>query len=547
MFLAAQKMTKKCYPYVRFSSTRQEDGSTRTRQNELIDAFVSKHSLEVDRHLEDAGTSAYHGKNASAEGVLGQFLQEVRKGEIERGSYLLIENFDRLSRDKIVRSNKIFTDLLFSGIKIVILDRNKVYDADNLDVGDWINAQVEFGRANAESKRKSDFSSKAWKYNREKMRDGEIVTKKVPTWLKVENNTFIIDEEKVERIRTLFKLSLSKGLQEATKEYNQLFIEKIAIHQAQYLLSNRKLIGEHSPQKIHYDENGKLMRKDEGEPIPNYYPAVIDEELFLKAQSVIKSRKPFSGRYSNQRYNVFRDLIYCKWCGGTIRYMNKGERDYFICTNSMTGKCDLNSHFGQQSIRGKKLFNMFFRFTDGINIGTLLEENSNADEVKNSIMKLENNRNKINIRLHDFKSKIKAMIMDGEAISETYNEIIIELENSTTSIDVEIEDKRKELEQIFSSFKSFYDLKDIDIEKIIYDKTEEAVAKRVSYNNELKNIIKHIRIDFLDTVMEIEFTNKIVRLVGGDGNVLEYEKDFVPDEDFTTIYNYDKDYINPDA
>lgn len=544
--MTAQKMTKKCYSYVRFSSKRQEDGSTRTRQNELIDAFVSKHGLEVDRHLEDAGTSAYHGKNASAEGVLGQFLQEVRKGEIERGSYLLIENFDRLSRDKMVRSNKIFTDLLFSGIKIVILDRNKVYDADNLDVGDWINAQVEFARANAESKRKSDFSSKAWKYNREKMRDGEIVTKKVPTWLRVENNTFVIDEEKVERIRTLFKLSLSKGLQEATKEYNQLFIDKIAIHQAQYLLSNRKLIGEHSPQKIHYDENGKLIRKDEGEPIPNYYPPVIDEELFLKAQSVIKSRKPFAGRYSNQRYNVFRDLIYCKWCGGTIRYMNKGERDYFICTNSMTGKCDLNSHFGQLSIRGKKLFNMFFRFTDGINIGTLLEENSNADEVKNSIMKLENSRNKINIRLHDFKSKIKAMIMDGDSIPETYNEIIIELENSTVSIDAEIEDKKKELEQILSSFKSFYDLKDIDIEKIIYDKTEEAVAKRVSYNNELKNIIKHIRIDFLETVMEVEFTNKIVRFIDGNGSVLEYEKDFVPDEDYTTIYNYDKDYINPD-
>ncbi len=539
-------MTKKCYPYVRFSSTRQEDGSTRTRQNELIDAFVSKHGLEVDRHLEDAGTSAYHGKNASAEGVLGRFLEEVRKGEIERGSYLLIENFDRLSRDKMVRSNKIFTDLLFSGIKIAILDRNKVYDADNLDVGDWINAQVEFARANAESERKSFFSSKAWKYNREKMRDGEIVTKKVPTWLRVENNTFIIDEEKVERIRTLFKLSLSKGLQEATKEYNQLFIDKIAIHQAQYLLSNRKLIGEHSPQKIHYDENGKLLRKDEGEPIPNYYPAVIDEELFLKVQSVIKSRKPFSGRYSNQRYNIFRDLIHCQWCGGTIRYMNKGERDYFICTNSMTGKCDLNSHFGQQSIRGKKLFNMFFRFTDGINIGTLLEENSNADEIKNSIMKLENNRNKINIRLHDFKSKIKAMIMDGESIPETYNEIIIELETSITNIDTTIEEKKKELGQIFASFKSFYDLKDIDIEKIIYDKTEEAVAKRVSYNNELKNIIKHIRIDFLNTVLEIEFANKITRLIDGDGSVLDYEKDHVP-EDFTTIYNYDKGYINPDA
>ena len=138
------------------------------------------------------------------------------------------------------------------------------------------------------------------------------------------------------------------------------------------------------------------------------------------------------------------------------------------------------------------------------------------------------------------------MIMDGESIPETYNEIIIELETSITNIDTTIEEKKKELGQIFASFKSFYDLKDIDIEKIIYDKTEEAVAKRVSYNNELKNIIKHIRIDFLNTVLEIEFANKITRLIDGDGSVLDYEKDHVP-EDFTTIYNYDKGYINPDA
>lgn len=320
-------MTKKCFPYVRFSSTRQEDGSTRNRQNELIDAFVSKHGLEVDRHLEDAGTSAYHGKNAGSEGVLGKFLKEVRMGEIEKGSYLLIENFDRLSRDKIVRTNKIFTDLIFSGIKIVILDKNKIYEEDNLDFADWVNALLEFERANVESKRKSDFSSKAWKFNREKMRNGEIVTKKVPTWLKVENNAFVIDHAKVERINTLFKLSLSKGLQEATREYNDLYSEKLAIHQTQYLLSNRKLIGEHSPQTIHYDESGQLKRKDEGDSIPNYYPAVVDEKLFYQVQEVIKSRRPFAGRYSNQRYNVFRDLIYCKWCGGTIRYMNKGERE----------------------------------------------------------------------------------------------------------------------------------------------------------------------------------------------------------------------------
>ncbi len=58
--------------------------------------------------------------------------------------------------------------------------------------------------------------------------------------------------------------------------------------------------------------------------------------------------------------------------------MNKGERDYFLCTNSMTGKCGLNSHFGQLSIRGKKLFEIFFAFTEGLNISALLEENTQA-------------------------------------------------------------------------------------------------------------------------------------------------------------------------
>ncbi|MNG08565.1 hypothetical protein D3C84_919330 [compost metagenome] len=89
-------------------------------------------------------------------------------------------------------------------------------------------------------------------------------------------------------------------------------------------------------------------------------------------------------------------------------------------------------------------------------------------------------------------------------------------------------------------------LKDIDVSGIIYDRTNEAVEKRVQYNNELKKIIKHIRIDFLNTAIEIEFANKLCRLVNSDGDVIDYVIDHVP-EDFTTIYNYDKDYINPDA
>ncbi|MDI1333231.1 recombinase family protein [Pseudomonas sp.] len=537
-------MTKKCFPYVRFSSTRQEDGSTRTRQNELIDAFVTKHGLDVDRHLEDAGTSAHRGKNAGAEGVLGQFLRQVRMGEIDKGSYLLIENFDRLSRDKIVRSNKIFTDLLYAGIKIVILDKNKIYDAENLDFGDWISALVEFERANAESERKSDFSSKAWKFNREKMRNGEIVTKKVPGWLKVENNAFVIDYLKVERINTLFKLSLSKGLQEATREYNDLYSEKLAIHQTQYLLSNRKLIGEHSPQKIHYDDAGQLKRKDEGDPIPNYYPAVVDEKLFYQVQEVIKARRPFAGRYSGQRYNVFRDLILCFHCNGTMRYMNKGERDYFLCTNSMTGKCHIPANYGQLSIRGKKLFGLFFAFTDGLNVSALLEENTQAEELKAETMKMKAKRDQITSRLEDFKAEVKTMIMDGKTIPSTYNELISDLESNRTHIDQELEQKTKELDQIYMSEKSFSGLKDNDIASIIYDRSEESVEKRVRYNNELKKIIKKIKVNCLMVSMQVEFFNGVTRFImENEGNEAPLMMEHNFEESAKIMYAASKNYI----
>lgn len=521
-------MTTKCFPYVRFSSARQEDGSTRERQNALIDAFVSKHGLTVDRALEDAGTSAFRGLNASADGVLGGFLNQVRKGEIEKGSYLLIENFDRLSRDKIVRSNKIFTDLLFAGVKVVILDKNKIYDADNLDFGDWITALVEFERANKESERKSDFISKAWNTNRNKMRNGEIVTKKVPKWLKVEDNQFIVDLEQVDRIEQLFKLSLKYGLLEATKQYNQLYLDKLAPHQVQYILGNRKLIGEHQPKKLHWEDGGKRRLKDEGMAIPNYYPAVIEPTLFFKVQEIINDRKPFTGNYNKQQYNIFRGLIYCRWCGGTIRYMNKGERDYFICTKSMGHNCVVP---GQQSIRGKKLFSLFFQFTYRLNIQSLIEENKDYSSIKNEMLAIENKKNKLQSSIDDFKSRIKKMVIDNQSIPNSLYEVLQELENDFSALHESSKLLEEKYNQATQSYNALLEVEHIDIESIIYDRSEEAIEKRVAYNLTLKSIFKGIAINWLDNSLELEFKDGTVRyLQEGQRVPTDIPNDFiVPD------------------
>ena len=78
----------KAYSYIRMSSERQLKGDSLARQEEMRDAFVAEHDLELDDTLRDLGVSAFDGSNRER-GALAIFLRKVRDGEIESGSYLL--------------------------------------------------------------------------------------------------------------------------------------------------------------------------------------------------------------------------------------------------------------------------------------------------------------------------------------------------------------------------------------------------------------------------------------------------------------------------
>lgn len=202
----------------------------------------------------------------------------------------------------------------------------------------------------------------------------------------------------------------------------------------------------------------------------------------------------------------------------------------------MTGKCKLNSHFGQQSIRGNKLFNMFFTFKENLNIQTLLEENTNAEELKNRIMKLQNQKKKTASQLADFQQKITNLILNDEEIPNTYHAVVVELEKKQAAIDSEAKQNQKELDKIHSSFRAAESSSAIDIEKLIYEKTEEAIEKRVQYNNELKRIIESIAIDFLNTTLEINFINKVARYINENGSTIE-----IPQELDMSLLEHEKE------
>ncbi len=92
----------RAYSYLRFSTPEQRHGDSFRRQTDAAAKYAAKHGLMLDDSLRlaDEGVSAFRGKNA-ATGKLSEFLEHVESGEVPKGSYLLVENLDRITRQNI--------------------------------------------------------------------------------------------------------------------------------------------------------------------------------------------------------------------------------------------------------------------------------------------------------------------------------------------------------------------------------------------------------------------------------------------------------------
>ena len=109
----------KVYSYARWSTPEQAKGHSNQRQAEAAERWASKHGYELDLSLKivDEGVSAYRGGNAlDSERGLSRFLEACREGLIERGSFLLVESLDRLSRMTPRKVQRLLDDIVDSGV-----------------------------------------------------------------------------------------------------------------------------------------------------------------------------------------------------------------------------------------------------------------------------------------------------------------------------------------------------------------------------------------------------------------------------------------------
>lgn len=198
------------YSYSRLSTKRQEKGDGLRRQLERSRRYAAEHRLRLqEKSFEDLGVSAYDGSNAS-KGALGAFIRAVESGTIRRGSYLLVENLDRISRAELFEAIALLDKLVKLGIRVVTLIDGRVLDEETIkDQTTLFFAVMVFIRANEESATKSDRVKKA--HQRKRDTKSSFAFGQGPGWLRpnASKTGWEVIPEKAQSVVKVFELVAS--------------------------------------------------------------------------------------------------------------------------------------------------------------------------------------------------------------------------------------------------------------------------------------------------------------------------------------------------
>lgn len=507
----------KAYSYIRFSTKEQLKGDSLRRQTESSEIYLKDHpelTLDTDMNMFDSGFSAYKGKNIS-HGALGKFLKLAEDGKLAKGSVLLIENIDRLSRLKPMDALRIFDKIIHAGIKIVTLQSGTEYSEESINriPGQLFMIVGEIQRANQEVERKSFLVGKAWENKRKQAINGDRkMTSKCPDWLELseDNKEFTINEDAQFSINLIFDKKLEgKGSDKIATEMNQSpywkplgrkgkkpswrksYVDKL-------LHNDRRLLGELQFYRLIDDERVPI-----GEPFM-YYPPIIEQDKFDRVQAQIKRNfqlKGFSGGRNGKMNNLFSPIAVCFFCGSPMQFIDKGKPpkggQYYMCDKEkrgIDGGC-----ISSALIRYDKIEENILTYCKGLDVTDIRPKEeafvSELARLHDKQQAIEGELLKLEKRLQSFSESIANIVIPSlkRVVEKSAGIDIVKLEK----LEKEKKDIIDRIEQINNDGKNTQEqLKNIQelIEKMKNMDDPYRLEIRVNLRNHLRRIIKKIRI-----------------------------------------------------
>ncbi|PWE75952.1 resolvase [Bradyrhizobium sp. SUTN9-2] len=443
MVIDRPEVRPKAFSYVRMSTDLQLKGDSLRRQREASRKYADRHGLELieDIDLHDIGVSAYKGKNI-ASGAFGRFLEAVRDGKIQAGSYLLVESFDRMSRQEPVVALKPFIEIVEAGLVLVTLDDERVFRG-NISFEDLIISIAKMSRANEESARKSDRLSQAWKAKRASIGQKKL-TARCPSWLRLtaDRTGFDVIDERAAIVRRIFDEAASGiGTFTIVRRLNEegvpTFTGKGGWQNSTVnkILSSAAAIGTFQPNRM---EGGK--RTPHGDPIRNYFPGIVRQPVFEAAQRgrLERKTKPEQGRKGSggpkgkHFTNLFSKLAVCDYCGKPMHYQNKGTppkgQSYLVCSNALRNiGCEMTGRW-----RYDQFESTFLSFVEQLDLGSLVRSSEHSSKRSELAFQIEAVEGRINLLQEKVRRAIDTSVKLAEFRSELLAEIIRKGEQELT-------------------------------------------------------------------------------------------------------------------
>ncbi len=311
--------------YLRFSRPEQALGDSVRRQLALSDAWCQANGTTIDTSLTDKGVSAFRGSNAEV-GALGTFLSLVQNGRVPKGSVLLVESLDRLSRQEVRLALTAFLNVINAGITVVTLADGREYSEDKCELAELVTSIVVMSRAHEESATKSRRLSEAWKAKRSKLCE-KPMTSRLPAWCQLRGGKVVLVEAKAEAVRTIYRWALDgMGLGTIVRRANNDLppVGRKDYYVRSYifkLLKNRSVLGEFQPHKITY-VSGKKRREPIGDVVLDYFPRIVEPDDYAAVQARLARGRRTGGPTSGY-VSIFRGLLHAP-DGSRYHVSNKG-------------------------------------------------------------------------------------------------------------------------------------------------------------------------------------------------------------------------------
>lgn len=335
-------LTETAYLYLRFSTVRQERGSSRERQEADCRAFIERKGWTLaEPIIADLGRSAWKGDHLK-KGNLGKLAQSILDGELPPG-IIVVENLDRLSRQKPRVTQRWMEDICDRGFKIAAANTGKVYDAQSLEdnIMDILDVLYQGKAANDYVETLSRRSIGSYEKRLGEARvDNTAIHGIGPAWLKKVGQRPNIKwepiPERVSLIREMFDLTVAGqapwAIARAFNERGQPSFTGIKWERTSIvkILRNRAIEGD-------YAVGAGKNQVPTGEVLFGYYGApIVPLDVVKQANEMLDRRRRGSGRNSGAVNNLFGQKIRCEKCGG--RMMQSGYQSrYLVCYEAMRG------------------------------------------------------------------------------------------------------------------------------------------------------------------------------------------------------------------